>query len=831
MGAEGGQPVSAKEKSRREQPPARIFVRYVAFAERHTRAILGALLALMMVSLGFAMRLELHTDIAELLPDKHPAVLALRRIAGRQKSNSNLVMLIHSPSAEANHRFVDALRPELAAMVPATFTEIQWSPDTEVPEFGRKWKWLYAEGKELDDAEALLDRIVANRAQPGFVDLEGDPEAELKSLRGKLDQRLPKQSGSPGGFFEAVIDGQHYIGVMLWQRLDGLATAGAHEAKDRVEAAVKKIGPQRFDARMRVEYTGGIAQAIDQQNGVRDDLTLATLLCFSCVLLAIYSYFRRLALLWVIGAPAVLGLLISLFIASLTIHYLNINTAFLISIILGNGINSPIILLGRYGEERQAGKAVSPALATAMTTSVTGIAAAVAAASVAYGCLLLTSFRGFNQFGLLGGAGMLLVGLMTFVLVPPMVIFGERRWPGLFTPRKNLWRIPFAWLGQLSAKNPRALALTAVVAVAAAAAPLYKWASDPLEWNLEKMRDDDSPSQRLWPKMEALGLGDVGAGPIGNNGVMLVDKPEQADTVAQAMKAADAAKGPKHVLKEVRTLSSFLPKDQPAKLETLARIRSKIDRHKELMSADEQAETASWRPPDYLRPLGVDDLPKPVREAFTETDGQRGRLIGIDADHETYYDWNGHDLLRMSPSLTVRSLGQTWTAASAASIFAGMLETIIADGPRVTLAALAGVTLLVLFIFGLRSAPPVLIAIGIGVVWLGGIVGTLALKLNFMNFVALPITLGVGADYAANIWSRMRAEGPSRVRSVIADTGSAVALCSLTTIIGYSSLLLSRNRALRSFGLLADLGELTCLAAALVALPALVRVFSRKTRE
>ena len=96
-----------------------------------------------------------------------------------------------------------------------------------------------------------------------------------------------------------------------------------------------------------------------------------------------------------------------------------------------------------------------------------------------------------------------------------------------------------------------------------------------------------------------------------------------------------------------------------------------------------------------------------------------------------------------------------------------------------------------------------------------------------MNFVALPITLGVGADYAANIWARLRTEGPSRVKTVIAETGSAVALCSLTTIIGYSSLLLSRNRALRSFGLLADLGEITCLVAALVVLPALVRLFSR----
>lgn len=818
--------MSPKEKPRRAVKPARIFTAYVAFAERHTGKLLGALLALMFVSLAFAVRLELHTDLAELLPPNHPAVVALRRIAGRQKSATNLVMLIHSSSSEANHKFADELRPALQAMVPKTFTEIQWAPDSEAPAFLQKWKWLYADQKELDDAESLLDRIIADRSQPGFVDLEGDPEADLKALRTKIDKRLP-QPKAKGPYFENVINGQHYLGVFLWQRLDGVATTGAREAMERVQKTVAALHPEKVDPTLRVDYTGGIAEAIDEQNGIRDDLTLATFLCTTFVLLAIYSYFRRIGLLWVIGAPAVLGLLVSLFIASVTIKYLNINTAFLISIILGNGINSPIILLGRYGEERQAGKPVGTALATAMTGSVTGIAAAVGAASMAYGCLLLTSFRGFNQFGLLGGAGMLLVGLMTFVLVPPMVIFGERRWPGMFTPRRNLWRIPFAKLGALSAKYPGALALTAVVALGCCTVPLYKWAKDPLEWNFEKLRSEESPAQKQWKNMEALGMGDVSAGYIGNNGVLLVDKPEQADAVAAAMKAQDAARGKLHVLKEVRTLNSMLPKHQAEKLATLARIREKIDKHKDLMSADEQQEATAWRPPDYLHPLTVDELPRIIREAFTETDGQRGRLVGIDADHTTYYDWNGHDLLRMSKALTVKALGKTWTAASVATVFAGMVETIIADGPRVTMAALVGVTLLVLFAFGLRGAPPVLIAIGIGVVWMGGVVGSIALKLNFMNFVALPITLGVGADYAANIWARMRTEGAGRVKGVIAETGSAVALCSMTTIIGYSSLLLSRNRALRSFGLLADIGEVTCLAAALIALPALVRFFSR----
>jgi predicted RND superfamily exporter protein len=55
---------------------------------------------------------------------------------------------------------------------------------------------------------------------------------------------------------------------------------------------------------------------------------------------------------------------------------------------------------------------------------------------------------------------------------------------------------------------------------------------------------------------------------------------------------------------------------------------------------------------------------------------------------------------------------------------------------------------------------------------------------------------------------------------VVRNTGSAVVLCSLTTIWGYSSLLLAQNRALFSFGVLAVLGEVFAIVVAVVALPA-----------
>ena len=111
----------------------RFFAGYVGLAERRTRWFLLAILLITAAAIYSLLKLELHTDIAELLPDNHPSVNALRTIAPRQKSATNMVMLIHSPDPELNRRFADALRPRLEKLIPEIFTEIQWKPETEIP--------------------------------------------------------------------------------------------------------------------------------------------------------------------------------------------------------------------------------------------------------------------------------------------------------------------------------------------------------------------------------------------------------------------------------------------------------------------------------------------------------------------------------------------------------------------------------------------------------------------------------------------------------------------------------------------------------------------------
>jgi hypothetical protein len=189
-------------------------------------------------------------------------------------------------------------------------------------------------------------------------------------------------------------------------------------------------------------------------------------------------------------------------------------------------------------------------------------------------------------------------------------------------------------------------------------------------------------------------------------------------------------------------------------------------------------------------------------------------------------NWDGHSLIRLSEVLKNVRLptGELVNAAGHPTLFAAMLRSIAHDGPIASGAAAVGVVLAVVLLFrGARPITWVISSLLLGVIWMGGAGAAIGLKLNFLNFVALPVTLGIGVDYAVNVFARLVREPAENRARALAETGSAVALCSSTTIIGYSSLLIASNGALRSFGKLADLGELGCLLAALLVVPMATR--------
>jgi len=273
----------------------------------------------------------------------------------------------------------------------------------------------------------------------------------------------------------------------------------------------------------------------------------------------------------------------------------------------------------------------------------------------------------------------------------------------------------------------------------------------------------------------------------------------------------------------VTSILDFVPDDQPRKLAILAHLRALLsDDALAALSADERSELAELIPPADLSAITPQNLPALVRDQLEEKDGRIGYIVSI-RPAPRLNEWDGRDLIRFATA--VRSIqlgdGETVTTSGASVIFADIVAAISGDGPRVTAVAALGLLVMVMLLVGRnRRAVAVLVATAAGSLLLVAACAVLNLKVNFLDFVALPITLGIGVDYAINVAHRHDHE-PDPIKT-LRTSGSAVFVCSLTTIIGYGSLLISENLAIRGFGTASLIGEFACVATALILVPALL---------
>jgi predicted RND superfamily exporter protein len=217
---------------------------------------------------------------------------------------------------------------------------------------------------------------------------------------------------------------------------------------------------------------------------------------------------------------------------------------------------------------------------------------------------------------------------------------------------------------------------------------------------------------------------------------------------------------------------------------------------------------------------------------LTEKNGHVGLMVALQTSNR-FDEWNGHDLIKFASAVRRLDLpgGQVVTTSGASVIFADIIEAIRRDGPFVTLLAACGLAIMVVLLVGRnRRAVAVLVATASGSLLMVAVCALLGLKVNFLDFVALPITLGLGVDYAINVAHRHDHDDDPDPLATLRTSGSAVFVCSLTTIIGYGSLLVSENLAIRGFGTASLIGEITCVATALVVVPAMLALGRRKMR-
>ena len=782
--------------------------RYTRWCHRRGAAILAAHVVVIGIAIYLiAYRLPLFTDFSYLLPQDAPAVRDLRKLEARVTTPDLVLAIVQAPTAEIRAAATADLARQVASL-PRELVERVDADDTEQRAFLHAHRFLLV---PLDDLVAARDGLARYlhdaklAANPLYVDLDDPTGADKRTLddlrakRRRAEAKLDRSSSVSADGLVAKLEIRSAfrstdpaMGYRLLAALDDVRTrvVGAHPG-------------------VAIGFTGSVVSAVFEHEAIASGIVLSTIVTTVLVALVLALYFRSARLLVLLVVTIAVATAVSFGAAALTIGHLNAATAFLGAVIAGNGINYGIILTARYIEERRR-REVDDALATAITKTLRPTAIASLSASIAYGSLAASSFKGFADFAVIGAIGMSICWIATYVLLPTLILrFGPSR------IRQTESMLGTVLVRLVGFRNARAVvAVVAALVVAAAAVVIHYIAADPFEYDSKQLRAESAAAidARHWLSVSDHEFGRRYTGRT----FIATDSLAQVPPIVDALRARDRTMP--GAIGEIQSILDVVPDRQRDKLAVLAEIRKLLD-DKALDTLDDRAELRELRPPDDLAPITIASLPASLREPLTEKDGRVGYVISI-RPADALDDWNGHDLVRFSNAVQRLDIaGGTVTTSGASVIFVDVLQSIERDTPVITAIAAIGITVLVVLVVGRnRRAFAVLAATGAGSLFMVATCALLGLKVNFLDFVALPITLGLGVDYAINL---TRDDEPI---VTLRTSGSAVLVCSLTTIIGYASLLVGDNLAIRGFGLAALIGELTCVVTALVLVPALLAI-------
>lgn len=804
--------------------------RYVAWIHRHCRAIIGVSLVTAAVATYIAAALPVYADFSHLLPPNQESVRHLRALEKRARVLGTLMLAVKSDDPVQRDLVARTLRDKIEAL-PADLAPAVTFDEGVQRRFGWNNRWLYMNLSDLERAyEVLHERVThtALSANPLYVDFEDEPapaqtaaknkkdEDELADLRKQLHDAEAKKD-DPGELVSK--DGKLQMMILRTSYSSGDADKGTI-LLEKVRAFSDEM--EREHPQVKVGLAGDIVSAFEEHRSILSGMLFSTCLTVFLVLGALLLYYRTLWGVGALGWSLAVGTVSAFTFTRLAIGHLNIATAFLSSIVVGNGINFGIMLLARFLEEHRRGKRGVECLTVAVTGTLHGTLAAALTAAVAYLSLIVTDFRGFRHFGIIGGAGMVLCWFCAYTLLPACLGWAEGR--GMIRTQREP-RIG-NMLARLLPTHLQAVVVTGFVVMTLASVATWHYLShDPYENNFRNLNSDSAglERERHWMHEidEAFGQG------ISGGFAVALPRREDTPALVARLRAVDEGKPEKERLfSRINTLEDMLPADQPDKMEVLGKIRDLMtDEHLAELSPEDRADALRIKPPADLRPLTIDDIPEQLAGPFIEADGSRGKLI-LAMSGWGYEIWNAKDVVRFAAKVRALNLGPDVLLGGMAFVFADMLALIEHDGPRATLTAALGAMLMVFLVVGLRRHAVITILCGIsGTVLMLAMGSLLGVKVNFLDFVALPITIGIGIDYAVNICARDRVDGGGDARRVLTTAGGAVFLSSYTTIVGYGSLLLSANKGIRTFGEAAILGEMTCLVTALVWAPALLSVW------
>jgi uncharacterized protein len=833
-------------------------------------ALLGGLLA--------SQRLELRMDWTYLFEPTDPLVLRVQEAREIFPLPGDIAVLVDQGSRKEREEFLSRLAAELERE-PELFHNIFYRVDLEP--IAKKALYFL----DVQQLQQVQKALASKPSEGSLPNLEGESLKIAIKLLHNLERSLQTRGRAPyeplwtslkddeqaSRYVSNLLSGERWVYTTIgdgkvnalifhsqgWGAREG---AGSGASIKRVREILAQLRPTVKNLRIRL--TGLPVMLYDERQTCTDDGIRSGLLSMVAISIIFTLGFGEISRPLQAVSALTCGLGWSLGYTTVAVGHLNFITVSLLTMLMGLGIDFGIHLLFRYDEELNRG--LTPEEALQHTVEGTGVDTFVGAAAtaVAFLALTLADFRGIAEFGIIASGGVLLCYFSTMTVLCSLLSL----FPG--KPRPPIRPDGFlAWFEKGLLKRAKTVVMAAVLLLAVG---LYFGSRVGFAYNLLEVQAANLDSVKTEKEMvnelrrsvlsgQVLVKGEAEArreakvleslpsvSGVGSVVTLVPEVSQEKQEIVEEivkqipqlqlpakipLQTADDLRALKRALQDVNTekRSTALAPELRSRIETLKEeasnlgpgaIQDGLSRFQDNLRNDLESSLTLLKLQVAVPPTTA-DLPSELVIRSLSPDGYY--KLSVSAKKNIWEKEHLLTFLQESESVAPDMIGHPVVQAH-------ILEAFDRAFQRTPWFTLAGVLLVMtLYLRQIRAIFLSLIPTATGVVLIFGAMGYVGIDFNVVNFVALPMSIGIGAVYGVHALHRMREIGDEAILS--SSTGPAILLSGMTTVAGFSTLMAAHHRGLSSLGFVISVGVAANFIASLVLLPALRRFLRLRSRN
>lgn len=810
-------------------------------AEKNRKALILLSVLLFLIGAFFTFRLfsNVKSDLESLLPTDSRSLRDIQISRVRFPSVDCQLFIVLSESPDSGERFVKDFVDRVNTSDKSVIARVIYNVGDDILFFLRNAPLYFP----LSGLEELKEKLMPYKKPPN----EELWKTRLISLRRKYSQykliseykvfqdllRMPQGNiASHDGKTRAVLifHSEPMTDIKQAMKLD------AH-----INKIIAELKPETYRGNLKFKSSGLANTLMNEYYSLWSDIVTSTILTFIPIALLLIVFYRTYKIIFPLCYVLVISTFITYSLSYFFLRQLNANTAFMSSIIVGNSINAGIILCSYFLNERKKNLTVQESLSNAIMISAKPTFIATLTSSLSFGSMLLSDSKGFLDFGFIGILGMLVSWACTYVFLPPLLSSEKLQLDAAFiqnyrVPMEKLW----GKISSLIYRSGRPLAYACTGLVIAAVIYLLSSNYEYLERDTTKFRSKEYLNTNFIAFQKH--IEDISLKPEYFPSLLILTN--NLDDVQKLQTRIQTDTKLKKMVPDIKTfaIQNVIPEDQEEKLKVIREIKQYFNKNKShiknvKLTLAQLTLLHSIVNTDIKNKIEIPGLPEQTRAYFTELDGSTGKMLFISVDLNRLE----HDLFLMISfikrlnEVSDSAVGRNnYICTGIIPITTELAEILLADSTRCVAFSLLSVLIVFLIFYrGVRLFSLMTLYFCYTMIIFFVLIPILGIKINFLNFIAVPLTFGIGIDYSSNIIQNVliQGDGKDTMKNTLFTTGPFIMVGSLTTIIGYSSLLFTNTLALTSFGSLCLQGELVTITSALVILPALFSVFYAKSRK